>query len=207
MPISIAIFWQTPRLIAYLSANAKQDQMARKPTQSPDAQPTRRMRGFEPAAQLLTQRIRAAGETRGFAVARLLTHWDEIAGADAAKITRPVKVHYGREGLGATLTLLVSAAHAPMMQMDLPKLVNRVNAAYGYAAITRIQLTQTATTGFAEGQTPFSGPPRQNQPDPALVEHASTLAKPIHDETLRHALEQLGQNILTRRTSTEGQTR
>ncbi len=178
--------------------------MARKPKSEPDATPTRRMRGFEPAAQLLTQRIKAAGESRGFAIARLLTHWDDIAGAETAAVTRPVKVSYGREGFGATLTLLVSSAHAPMIQMDLPKLVDRVNAAYGYAAITRISLTQTATTGFAEGQTPFSGPAKSKTPDPALTAKAATLAEPIHDETLRHALEQLGQNILTRRTSTEG---
>lgn len=184
----------------------QQDQMARKPTSSADTTPTRRMRGFEPAAQLLTQRIRAAGESKGFAVARLLTHWDEIAGV-SAKITRPVKVHYGREGFGATLTLLVSSAHAPMVQMDLPKLVERVNAAYGYAAIARIALTQTATTGFAEGQTPFSGAAKAKLADPAITEKANTLAQPIHDETLRSALEQLGQNILTRRTSTEGQKR
>ena len=178
--------------------------MARKPTNAADATPTRRMRGFEPAAQLLTQRIRAAGESKGFAVARLLTQWDQIAGADTARITRPVKVHYGREGLGATLTLLVASAHAPMIQMDLPKLVDRVNAAYGYAAIARIALTQTATTGFAEGQTPFSAA-KAKTPDPAITEKANTLAQPIHDETLRSALAVLGQNILNRRTATEGQ--
>ncbi|MGV8988644.1 MAG: DUF721 domain-containing protein [Cypionkella sp.] len=178
--------------------------MARKTTPAADTTPARRMRGFEPAAKLLTQRIRVAGEKRGFAVARLLTHWDEIAGVETAKITRPVKVHYGREGFGATLTLLVSSSHAPMVQMDLPKLVDRVNAAYGYAAITRILLTQTATTGFAEGQTPFSGAPKVTTPDPVLTAKAATLAEPIHDQTLRHALEKLGQNILTRRSSTEG---
>ena len=178
--------------------------MARKP-QSPDAPALRRMRGFEPAAQLLTQRIRAVGEARGFAVARLLTQWDQIAGAETAAITRPVKVSYGREGFGATLTLLVASAHAPMVQMSVPRLIEKVNAAYGYAAIARIALTQTATSGFAEGQTPFSGPAKVTTPDPALTAKALTLAQPIHDQTLRHALEQLGQNILTRRTSTKGQ--
>lgn len=184
--------------------------MARKPssaTTGPDAAPLRRMRGFEAASQLLTQRIRAAGEARGFAVARLLTQWDEVAGAEMARLTRPVKVHYGREGFGATLTLLVQAAHAPMVQMSLPRLIERVNAAYGYAAIARISLTQTATTGFAEGQTPFSGPPAVKSADPDLTAKAASLARPIHDQTLRQALEQLGQNILTRRTSTEGQSR
>lgn len=182
--------------------------MARKP-QEQDAPPSRRMRGFEPAAQLLGSRIRTVGESRGFAVAKLLTHWDEIAGPGIAGATRPVKVHYGREGLGATLTLLVSSAMAPIVQMQLPKLIDRVNAAYGYAAIARIALTQTATTGFAEGQTPFSGPPPASakMPDPVLTEQAQDLAKPIHDESLRSALELLGQNILTRRKSTEGHKR
>ena len=176
--------------------------MARKPA-TPDAPPARRMRGFEPAAHLLTQRIRTAGEARGFAVSRLLTGWDEIAG-DMAALTRPVKVHYGREGLGATLTLLVTSAYAPIAQMELPRLIERVNAAYGYAAITRITLTQTAANGFAEGQTPFSGPPKVPTPDPRLSVLAHDLAQPIQDQTLRQALEHLGQNILTRRNNTKG---
>ena len=176
--------------------------MARKST-NPDAPPARRMRGFEPAAHLLTQRIRTAGEARGFAVSRLLTGWDEIAG-DLAATTRPVKINYGREGLGATLTLLVTSALAPMVQMKLPRLIERVNAAYGYSAITRITLTQTAATGFAEGQTPFSGPPKVIEPDPHLTAKAHALAQPIQDQTLRQALEHLGQNILTRRNITKG---
>jgi len=161
------------------------------------------MRGFEPAAQLLSQRIRTVGEARGFAVSRLLTAWEEIAG-DMAAVTRPVKVHYGRERIGATLTLLVPSSYAPMVQMDLPRLIERVNGAYGYAAITRITLTQTAATGFAEGQTPFTGPPKEAMPDPRLVAKAHDLAKPIQDQTLRQALEHLGQNILTRRNFTKG---
>ena len=38
----------------------------------------RRMRGFERTSKLLGSRIRKAGESRGFAVTRLITHWDEI---------------------------------------------------------------------------------------------------------------------------------
>ena len=57
-----------------------------------DAQARRRMRGFETAAQLLAQRVRVAGESRGFAVARLLTHWDEVVGPEIAAHARPVKV-------------------------------------------------------------------------------------------------------------------
>ena len=168
--------------------------------------PARRLRGFEPAAGLLQQRIRKAGEARGFAVTRLLTGWAEIAGAEMARITRPVKVGYGREGMGATLTLLVSPAHAPMVQMDLPRLKDRVNAAYGYAAIARISLTQTAATGFAEAQAAFAGAP-DPAPDPALQAEARAVAAPVRDDALRAALEALAQNILTRRKATEGKNR
>jgi hypothetical protein len=173
--------------------------MAPKPPE-PQTTSNRRLRGFEPASQLLQSRIRKAGESRGFAVSRLLTAWEEIAGADLARITRPVKVGYGREGMGGSLTLLVASAHAPVVQMALPQLKDRVNAAYGYAAISRITLTQTATTGFAEGQAEFTPAPKApRRADPAAQAQAAEVAAPIRDEGLRQALEALAQNILTRR--------
>jgi hypothetical protein len=165
------------------------------------------MRGFEPAAGLVKDPIRAVGEARGFAVTRLLTGWPEIAGEALARITRPVKCGYGREGLGATLTLLVAPAHAPMVQMDLPRLKDRVNAAYGYAAIARITLTQTAATGFAEGQAQFMPAPKAPPAETAISPEAAQVAAPVQDQGLRHALEALAQNILNRRKTTEGSGR
>jgi len=177
--------------------------MARTPSPLPSA--TRRVRGFEATSGLLKDQIRKVGESRGFAVARLLTHWPEIAGEDMARITRPVKVGYGREGMGASLTLLTTGAMAPMVEMQKEKLRERVNAVYGYAAISRILLTQTAATGFAEGQAAFTTKPKAAPvPDPQVQAEAARTAAPIHDEGLRMALEALAQNILTRRKSKEG---
>lgn len=166
--------------------------------------PTRRMRGFEPAAGLVKEPIRAVGEARGFAVTRLLTGWPEIAGEHLACVTRPVKCGYGREGLGATLTLLVASAHAPMVQMELPRLKDRINAAYGYAAIARIALTQTAASGFAEGQAQFSGPSKVARAEVTISAEAAQVAAPVQDAGLRGALAALAQNILNRRKTTEG---
>lgn len=177
--------------------------MARTPAPLPSAQ--RRTRGFEATSGLLRDQIRNVGESRGFAVARLLTHWTEIAGEDMARVTRPVKVGYGREGMGATLTLLTTGPHAPMVEMQKEKLREKVNAVYGYAAISRILITQTAATGFAEGQAEFVARPKAPPPpDPALQAEAARTAAPIHDEGLRAALEALAQNIFTRRKSKEG---
>lgn len=171
--------------------------MSRKLPPSPSA--SHRMRGFEPAFGLMKEAVRTAGESRGFAVARLLTHWAEVAGEDMARKTRPVKIGYGKGGMGATLTLLVKASEAPMVQMALPVLKERVNAVYGYAAISHIHLTQTAATGFAEGKAEFApAPPTARLPDPAVVAQAEDAAREVADPGLRNALEQLAQNILTR---------
>jgi hypothetical protein len=170
-------------------------------TLRPSAQtPNRRMRGFEPASGLLKDRIRTAGEARGFAMTRLLTHWSEIAGDELARITRPVKVGYAKGGFGATLTLLVRAVEAPMVQMQLPVLRDRVNACYGYNAISRISLTQTAATGFADGQAEFTPArkPQKSAPDATLLAEARDRASGVQDESLRAALEALAQNILNR---------
>ncbi len=177
--------------------------MARMPT---DISPTRRDRGFEPASGLLRGQIRAAGEARGFALTRLLTHWAEVAGDDLAALTRPVKMSYGRaEGMGASLLLLVQAAHAPMVQMALPKLKDRVNATYGYNAISRISLTQTAAVGFAEGQIEFAAKPKAERLiAPEVRAAAAQTAAPIADAGLRGALEKLAQNVLSRSKHVEG---
>lgn len=164
----------------------------------------RRKRGFERTSTLLTQRIRKAGEARGFAVTRLLTHWEEIAGPEIARIARPVEVSYGRSGgLGATLVLLTTGANAPMLEMQKERIREKVNATYGYAAISRIRLTQTAPTGFAEGQAQFTRPAKATTgPDPEIAARAHETASCIHNTDLRDALEALAQNVLSRRKST-----
>lgn len=162
----------------------------------------RRMRGFEAASGLVKDRIRNAGESRGFAVTRLLTHWAEVVGADLARITRPVKVGYAKGSFGATLTVLVKPTDAPMVQMQLPRIKDRVNACYGYAAIGRVTLTQTAPMGFAEGQALFAPAPAPEAPPappPEVVAKARDSAEGVQNEALRSALETLAQNILTRR--------
>lgn len=160
----------------------------------------RKSRGFRRTSNLLQTRIRTAGETRGFAVTRLLTHWAEIIGEDTAKIARPVDVKYGRDGFGATLTLLTTGAQAPMLEMQKEKLRERVNTCYGYTAISRIRITQTAATGFAEGQAQFTHAPKA-KPTPvsdAAKQEARSKVAPINDAGLRDALEALGQNIISR---------
>ncbi|MCU0856622.1 MAG: DUF721 domain-containing protein [Rhodobacteraceae bacterium] len=129
----------------------------------------RRARGPERAGALLASRIRAAGESRGFAVSRLLTHWAEIAGEDVARVTEPVEVSYGK-GFGA------------------------------YNAISRVRITQTARSGFAERRAAFAH--KLPDPSPEVTEAAHRTVEGVADDTLRAALEALGRNILSTHRTT-----
>lgn len=157
-------------------------------------------KGFARAITLMQSRLRAAGESRGFAITRLLTHWPEVVGADLAQICAPVKVGHGGGGIGATLTVLTRGATAPMLEMQKEALRAKVNACYGYNAITRIHITQTAATGFAEGQAQFTPAPKAPPagPDPRLRAEAGSVAEGIQDDALRESIAQLAANIMTK---------
>ena len=173
----------------------------------------RRMRGFERTSSLIAGRVRKCGESRGFAVARLLTHWPEVVGPDIAAMSRPVEISYARGGFGGTLTLLTTGAQAPMLEMQSEAIREKVNACYGYAAVTRIRITQTAATGFAEGQVDFRHQQTEDleptPPSPEIRKEATACAAEVSDPGLRSALEHLGGHVLSaaRPTPEKGPTR
>ena len=180
--------------------------MSPKPKAS-QTQPYRRStRGFHAVSGLVEKHVRRSGESRGFATMKLLTQWEAIVGKDTAQIATPVKVGYSREGFGATLTLLVPGAQAPMIQAELPRIRERVNACYGYQAISRIRLTQTAPTGFSEGQRVFERPSGTalKQIDPAIKAETQTLVGDLEDGPLKDALSRLSDNVLQRVRSSKG---
>lgn len=162
-------------------------------------------KGFKRTSSLLRDRIRKAGESRGFAVTRVLTHWAEIVGEDIARVCKPVDVKYGRQGFGATLTLLTTGAQAPMLSMQKETLRARVNAAYGYNAIAHVRITQTAPTGFSEGRANFAPPSKPKQPtqDPIVQKEAARTAADVGDPDLRQALERLAGNVLSKQKNTK----
>ena len=164
-----------------------------------------RGRGFAKAGALVAGQIRKAGESRGFAVSRVLTHWAEIVGPDLSALAFPVDVKYGREGgFGATLTVLAQGARAPLVEMRKEDIRARINAAYGYNAIARVRVTQTSAHGLAEDGPVFTPRPRA-EPLPAApaVEAARETAAGIQDTSLRAALEKLAVNVLSRRQDQE----
>ncbi|WCR00617.1 DUF721 domain-containing protein [Paracoccus aestuarii] len=178
------------------------------PSDSPKTRSRRRSRGFQPAASLLADRVQKAAEGRGFAVARLLTHWPEIAGPQLSAVTRPVRISHARGGFGATLTLLTTGPMAPMVEMQLPQLRDRVNACYGYNAVqVRRDLVarpagQTALL-FVE-QHPRDGivflVPAAARQDPGPKARAEGIARQFDDPGLAQAMARLALNVAARKT-------
>jgi hypothetical protein len=191
-----------------MSPSAKPPTDAERP--DPVRAAPRRFR-FEPAGGLVSRQVRKAGEARGFAVARVLTHWAEVAGPDLARLCRPQRISYGKGGFGATLVVEAPGAAAPLVSMRLDALRERINAVYGYAAIARIQLVQGGSAaasppGLAEAQAPFAGAGLRSDnlapPSPARLAQAQamldTLTDGVADPGLKAALDRLALNILGR---------
>ena len=156
--------------------------------------------GFKRTATLVEKRIRSASATRGFSESRLLTHWHDIVGDKLAGMARPVDVSFGRGSMGATLTVLTTGAQAPMLEMQKEDLRARVNATYGYNAISRIRITQTAPTGFAEGRVSFdrASAPETKAPSAEIRARAADARSDVADEGLAKALERLALNVYSK---------
>lgn len=161
--------------------------------------PARRAKGFLRAAEIAPDALRSSGARRGFAELRLLTEWRAVVGEALAAICRPMKVSYGgRGGLGASLIVTCPGARAPEVEMEKTAIIERVNAFYGYRAVSRLVIDQSRATlmnapapaGLAEPAAAWEGPL------PAPV-------RDIDDPTLALALARLGANVRARAARTQ----
>lgn len=170
--------------------------MAKKPARDKSqGPPPRRARGFTRAGGLIAAQMQTVAARRGFALARLRTLWPEIVGSDLAAICQPEKLTTARGPAGGLLTLSVAAAHGPELQMQIPQLRDRVNAALGPGTVGRITLVQAR--GHIIAAAPVATPP----PRPVPAAELGGLEGPVStigDDELRHALETLARNVISR---------
>jgi len=135
---------------------------------------------------------KVVGETftrQGFASAELVTRWTEIAGAEIAAHSEPIKIQWPRAdetGLRppGTLVLRVEGPAAVEIQHLANVICDRVNRFLGWRAVERIALRQA----------PLRHPLRQSVPaaDPTAAARIAASMPEIADENLRQALARLG---------------
>lgn len=99
--------------------------------------------------------VEPSARKRGFALSRLIAHWGEVAG-DMASWCKPVELKLSKDNNDGTLKLSIASGRGPQAQQMAPSIIDRVNASFGYAAVSRITFVQTMTH---HPVTSFAAPP------------------------------------------------
>ena len=129
---------------------------------------------------------------QGFASAELVTRWSEIAGADIAALSEPVKIQWQRAAAGddpepGTLVLRVEGPAAIEIQHAANLICERVNQFLGWRAVGRLALRQAPLRRGAHKKIRGA--------DPAATARIAANLTDIGDEAMKDALARLGASI------------
>lgn len=160
--------------------------------------PYERPRGGE--ARQIADLMPAIGRTAfrrfGFVQSSVVTRWPEIVGAAHARHCMPESIRFPPgEKLDGILQLVVTPAHAPLIQHVVPEIIERVNRFFGYSAVARVKLRQGEVQ--APGATPATRPTGTGAPPslkPIPMELGESL-RDIGDPELRTVLESLARSL------------
>jgi hypothetical protein len=126
---------------------------------------------------------------QGFASAELVTRWPEIAGAEIAAHSEPIKIQWPRPSdtgvrPPGTLVLRVEGPAAIEIQHLAGVICERVNRFLGWRAIERIALRQAPLRRASRKP--------ERKPDAAAAARLAASLPEIADDDLRAALARLG---------------
>ena len=147
----------------------------------------------KPLSVLLSDVFSDAYAKQGFAARELVMRWGEIAGAEVAAHSEPLKIQWPRPVEGqpqepATLVLRVEGPMALEIQHASDVILQRVNRFFGWSAVGRLALRQAPLSRR-------KGPAGSRAPDAQSVAKVAETLDAIEDEELRAALARLGASI------------
>jgi hypothetical protein len=143
----------------------------------------------KPLRDLVGKAMTEPFRRQGFASAELVTRWSEIAGAEIAAHSEPVKIQWtrpveGEEREPGTLVLRVDGPAAIEIQHLAGVVCERVNRFLGWRAVARVALRQAPLRRGA-GKT-------ARRADAAAAARIAADLSDIADDDLRQALGRLG---------------
>ena len=147
----------------------------------------------KPLAAIVGRTIDDVFAKQGFASRELITRWREIAGAEIAEHSQPLKIQWQRPVADrppdpATLMLRVEGPMALEIQHTSDVILQRVNRFLGWNAVGKLALRQAPLS-----QPLARKPPKA--PDAAAVARVAETLGTIEDDDLRAALARLGASI------------
>jgi len=152
-----------------------------------------RPRGGE--ARMIGDLMPAIGRTAfrrfGFVQSSVVTRWPEIVGAAHARHCAPESIRFPvGEKADGTLHLVVSPAHAPIIQHVIPEIIERVNRFFGYRAVAKVRMRQGAVAPPRAVEAKGSAPMLR----PVPIELGDSL-RDVGDPELRAVLESLARSL------------
>ena len=147
----------------------------------------------KPLAAIVGRTIDDVFAKQGFASRELVTRWREIAGAEIADHSQPLKIQWSRPVADrppdpATLVLRVEGPMALEIQHQSNIILERVNRFLGWQAVGRLALRQAPLTRPKPRRAPA-------EPDAARVAEVAETLERIEDADLRNALARLGASL------------
>ena len=159
----------------------------------PVQRPFERPRGgpARQVSELMPQIGRTAFRRFGFVQSSVVTRWPEIVGEAHARVCAPEAIRFppGEKSEGI-LDLVVSAAHAPLIQHVIPEIIARVNMFFGYRAVARVKLRQGTVKPPVDKERAKAPPSLK----PIPMELGAGL-RDIGDPELRTVLESLARGL------------
>lgn len=150
---------------------------------------------MRPLAANLGGITRAALGKKGFALAQLLSGWESIVGPNLAATAAPVRLVKSRDDQdGAVLEIRVEGTAALELQHSEPRVIERINAHFGYAAIRRLKLRQ-GPVGIS-GSGAMTAVPSIRRIGTAEERSLSRQLEGVGDDSLRDALAGLGRAVI-----------
>src|SRR4249920_2698232 len=147
----------------------------------------------KPLSVLLSDVFSDAYAKQGFAARELVTRWADIAGAEVAAHSEPLKMQWPRPVEGQpqeteTLVLRVEGPMALEIQHASDAILQRVNRFFGWSAVGRLTLRQGPLSRRER-------PAASHAPDARRVEEVAKTLSSVEDDELRAALARLGASI------------
>ena len=134
------------------------------------------------------------------ALGRIVTHWEDLVGAETAAKAQPVKIHYRKakdqsKKAEATLDVAVTSADATFLHYQKDVILEKINRIFGDRWITDIKFLHVP-----QEQKKRYTPKKPKKLMPAEEKNLRGMLENIADTDIKSRLESLGASILKDRT-------